>query len=140
MSTELLTELTSPSPALAQRMGFLRADLDKFTEGQLLSVGQHPFKKKKTAYLCRLSPPMDEVWEIRSCDPRPGIRVFGRFCEYDTFLALMHFHREDLGGPDDPAWPQIVNKCKAEWRKLFPTYDPHTGDTPHDYVSNIFLV
>jgi len=122
------------------RSGLLRADLDMFISGMVISVGQHPYKKKNSAYMSPLDPPADEVWEIRSRDPKPGIRVFGHFSEKDIFVALTWGFRELLGGPKSREWRNAREECKAEWRKLFHPYKPHTGSTPDDYTSNIILV
>ncbi len=122
------------------RAGGLRADLDMFTSGMVISVGQDPFKKRKNAYMSPLAPAIDQVWEIRSRDPKPGIRVFGQFSEKDVFVALTWGFRENLGGPGSHKWRDTRERCKAEWRKLFSTYSPHTGKSPHDYISNIILV
>lgn len=122
------------------RANRLRADFDMFIAGQVISVAQDPYKKKKNAYMSPLDPIADEVWEIRSRDPKPGIRVFGRFAEYDVFVALNWAHRDMLGGPKSREFRDERERCKAEWRKLFPSYAPHTGASPHDYASNIFLV
>ena len=45
------------------RLGTLRADLDRFTGGDRVAVMLHP-RPKPTAYLKRLEPTADEVWEI----------------------------------------------------------------------------
>lgn len=125
---------------IAHRAGRLRANFDMFISGLVISVGQHPYKKKISAYMSPLDPPPDEVWEIRSRDPKPGIRVFGRFSEKDVFVALTWGYREDLHGPKSREWRDAREGCKAEWRRLFHPYGPHTGSTPHDYISNIILV
>lgn len=122
------------------RAGRLRANFDMFISGLVISVGQHPYRKKKSAFMSPLDPPSDEVWEIRSRDPKPGIRVFGRFSEKDVFVALTWGYREDLGGPKSKEWRDAREQCKAEWRRLFHPYGPHVGNTPHDYISNIILV
>lgn len=123
------------------RFGRLRADLDAFIEGRLISIGKHPYKKNKKAYMSQLDPVVDEVWEIRSIDPKPGIRVFGSFSEKDTFVALTWLYRAPLMGPNSREWRDAREQCKAEWRNLFITYKPHTGaDLENDYASNAFLV
>jgi hypothetical protein len=125
-----------------QRCGQLRADLDRFIEGRLITVGNlsTPYKGK-TSYMKRLNRPHDEVWEIRSIDPHPGIRVFGRFADTDVFIALTWAKRPDLRGPRDREWRDSIEACKAEWRKLFPAYQPKSGADIRDYIStNVVLV
>lgn len=122
------------------RANRLRANFDMFISGMRISVGRLPYKKKKYAYMSPIDPPADGVWQIRSRDPKPGIRVFGSFSEKDVFVALNWDFREDLGGPESREWRDARERCKAEWRKLFHPYNPYTGDTPHDLISNTFLV
>lgn len=122
-----------------ERAGRLRADFDMFTAGTVISIGQHPYKKKKTAYMSQLDPTIDEVWQIRSRDPKPGIRVFGRFSEKDVFVALTWRFREDMGGPKSREWRDARELCKTEWRNMFHPYNPHSGKDHYEYVSNIIL-
>lgn len=142
ISSEIQAAISGPWSDVAEelRFGFLRATLDTFTEGMLIAVGKDPYKKGKIAYMCQLDPVTDEVWEIRSRAPKPGIRIFGSFSEKDSFIALTWLYREGLGGPKSREWRDAREGCKAEWRKLFPAYNPHTGENFDDYASNIFLV
>ena len=86
-----------------ERCGYLRADLDRFLDGTILAVAQKPYGSN-TSYLKRLEPPRDEVWEIRSRDPKPALRVFGRFAAKNIFVALNWASRIDLGGPKAREW------------------------------------
>jgi hypothetical protein len=125
---------------LEYRGGQLRAYLERFITGQLIGVAKEPYHAR-TAYMAQLSPLREEVWEIRSRDPRPAIRVFGRFAQQDTFVALTWAYRKPLGGPNSHEWRDAIEITKAEWRKLFPTYDPFSGTTVNDYITdNVFLV
>jgi hypothetical protein len=118
------------------RSGRLWEDFDRFVEGRLISVSlDSPYIKPKDTYLARLDPGRDEVWEIRSRVPRPGIRVFGRFADVDHLILLNWGYRDPLGGPGSREFEIELRKCKAEWRKLFPSYDAHSGDSVHEYVS-----
>jgi hypothetical protein len=116
------------------RCGKLWEDFDRFVEERLIVVSLEPYTKPKETYLARLDPGRDEVWEIRSRAPKPGIRVFGRFADTDHLILLNWEYREPLGGPGSEEFNIEIRKCKAEWRKLFPTYDAHTGDKVHEYV------
>jgi hypothetical protein len=123
----------------------LRADLDRFSQGGLIAIAERPFRKGKTAYMRQLFRWREEVWEIRSRDPNPGIRVLGRFAETNVFVALTWHKRADLLGPESRAWRDAIVTCKTEWRNLFPAYQPKSGDAasvyPTDYISaNTFLV
>ena len=122
-----------------ERCGRLRADFDYFMEGSLLPVAEKPFKGK-TSYMKRLEDHSDQVWEIRSRDPEPGLRIFGQFADKDVFVALTWHMRADLLGPKSREWRDAILECKTEWRNLFPAYQPKTGGNLRDYVSNIVLV
>jgi hypothetical protein len=116
------------------RCGRLWAATDMFVTGALITMAlDDPYKKPKTTYMARLDPPRDEVWEVRVLDPKPGIRVFGRFAECDAFVALTWAPREAL--PNSQEWRDAREGCKVEWRKLFPTYNAVTGDSVNEYVS-----
>lgn len=118
--------------AVEYRMGKLRADLDHFSTGRLITVSSG---SEKHAYMKLLDDADEEVWEIRSRDPKPSLRVFGRFADTDVFVAT-HFHdRVSLGEPGSRAWRDEFVRCKAEWRKLFPTYEPKRGLSINDYIS-----
>jgi hypothetical protein len=119
-----------------ERCGKLWEDFDRFSEGRLISVDlDHPYTKPKATYLSRLDPGRDEVFEIRSRFPKRGIRVFGRFAECDTLILLNWEYRDLLGGPDTPEFIIEIRKAKATWRRLFPTYDAHSGANVNEYVS-----
>lgn len=132
----------------ARRCNRLRADLEAFVIGDVISVCLTPFKAD-SAYMGRLDKPADEVWDIRARDPHPSLRVFGRFAGKDTFVALFWSPRSieipfsqrlPLGDRKSIQWKDAIRECKAEWRNLFHTYQPVHGDTHDVYVSNSFLV
>lgn len=54
------------------RSGRLRADLDTFTEGRVISVAQAAYKKPKTTYMARLEPLADEVWKNQKSRSQAG--------------------------------------------------------------------
>lgn len=127
-------------PNWADRCGLLRADFDRFITGGRIAIAARPYQAR-SAYMAQLDQPRDEVWEIRSRDPEPSIRVFGRFALTNWFVALTWSKRADLKGPESREWRDAIEACKAEWRKLFPTYNPRMGDHVHDYISaRYFLV
>lgn len=128
------------NPILMTRSGTLRADLDHFSQGGLISVAQDPFKGGKAAYIKQLHPTYKEIWEIRSRNPDPGLRVFGRFADTDIFIALSCHMRKSLGGPKDRNWRDAIIDCKTKWDHLFPTYNPKSAGGqnvyPTDYISS----
>jgi hypothetical protein len=129
--------------SMERRCGRLRADLEAFIGGDIIPVCLNPFEAK-TAYFGRLHPASDGIFDIRSRDPSPALRVFGAFAETDTFVALTWSPRSrqvrwtikrPLGPRGSRAWRDAVVGCKTEWKRLFPTYPPVTGDRLHDYIS-----
>jgi hypothetical protein len=131
---------TGPWADIAEekRFGLLRANLDDFTRNAPLTVEWNPFEARD-AYFGRLDPISDEVWDIRSRDPRPAIRVLGSFADTDTFVGLVWGWRKEWDGKESCEWRDARVRTGAEWRKLFPAYTPHKGDHIHDYLSNAVL-
>lgn len=126
------------------RAGRLAADLVRFLRGDIITVAAQP-GPGKAAYMSRLDPEQAEVWDIRSVDPSPAIRVLGRFAGKDLFVALTWHWRRDLKDRTTPdgvrRWRRAIAGCKAEWRKLFGPYPPLSNRSyPHDYISNADVV
>jgi hypothetical protein len=126
------------------RAGRLRADLEEFIKGEEITLCFEPFAAK-TAYMGRLCPIVDSVWDIRSRDPSPALRVVGFFAEMDAFVALRWAPRSrrpgwtdkpPLGDRDSSEWRDIIVQCKTDWKNLFHTYLPVTGECINAYVSD----
>jgi hypothetical protein len=120
-----------------KRFAQMRAYLDAFVEGRRISVASDPHKKPKTSFMARNEPVRAEVFDIRCLDPAPGIRVFGRFSEFNTFVALTWEHREAINGKDFDA---AVNRCIAAWQTLFPLQPLFSGRNLNDYLSDFIAV
>src|SRR5215813_14678146 len=136
VSSEIRDLLFGPwdNKELEKRSQQLRADLEVFIEGKIISVTQDT-SQTIDAYLAQLEPPKSEIWEIRSRNPRPSIRVLGSFAKTDVFIALTWFYRNDLGDRNSQEWKKAITLTKAAWRRLFLTYAPISGRMPDDYVS-----
>ena len=105
---------TEGDPEWDERIGRLRADLEVFvTEA---SIGPK--------YLFLLYPSADAVWEIRSVQDSPSIRVLGLFPAADIFVSTNYALREALEGWQTRAWKTVKRMAKAVWRALFGTYRP----------------
>jgi len=141
ISVDLQNTLDGPWKTAAEerRFGRLRGDLDAFVEGRRISVANHPYEKNRTAYIARVDPVEAEVWDIRSIDPSPSIRVLGCFIETDLFVALAWAYRKDLDGPGGPLWKAFIKRAQHEWRRLFLTYIPYSGSEISDYISENFF-
>jgi hypothetical protein len=149
ISPEIQGLLDGPweSETMERRCGRLEADLQAFVKGDNIALSLTPYEHK-TAYLGRLDRPKDEVWDIRSRDPSPGLRVFGRFGDIDLFVALSWAPRSvgwgsqsALGDVSTMNWDFAILECQERWNDLLPGHKPIHGEGIHDYVSsNVFLV
>jgi hypothetical protein len=126
-----------PNNRKGQRLGQMRTDLDRFTKNDRIPIALFPKRKPPSTYLARLDPVTNEVWDIRSIDPKPGIRILGRFSERDTFVALVWDFHENVCGRT--AWAAFGEHCLQEWNRLFPVTGPHTGTSANAYLSNNFF-
>jgi hypothetical protein len=149
ISDEIYQLLNGPweDDVWGRRCGFLRGTLEAFVKGQEIGVCLEPFKASK-AYMGRLHRPRDEVWDIRSIDPSPGIRVFGRFAEKDVFVGLIWSPRSvdipasqrlPLGPRESIEWKNAIIECKTKWTVLFPSYQPVHGREIDDYIGSNFI-
>jgi hypothetical protein len=136
MAVKLHDEIFGPSAEDADRMGFLEADLARFIDGEVITIARG---KEGTCNFKPLSPSSHEVWEIRSRDPDPSIRIFGRFAFQDVFIATNLAYRTLLGGLRSRGWAREIAICKATWTHLFPYLHPHSGDDISDYISSNFI-
>lgn len=107
------------------RYGALRADLEQF----ITSANLYP------KYLFWLTPKRDVVWEIRSVEDIPSLRVLGRFAEYDVFVALTIEERSELEGWNSQSWRRAIRTCVQRWMTLFFAYQPRLGNTANDFFS-----
>lgn len=87
--------------------------------------------------MARNAPIGGQVFDIRCTDPKPGIRVFGRFIELDTFVALTWDYRENLNGRD---FDDAVARCIREWQRLFPREHLFAGRSLNEYLTNFYAV
>lgn len=110
----LWAELNSSEgdPVWDERIGRLRADLEIFVTEEEITP----------KYLFRLFPKLDRVWEIRSIQEKPSIRVLGLFPLKDVFVSTNYALREALEGWQSRAWRDVKKMALAMWRKLFLTY------------------
>lgn len=138
VSKEIYDLLEGPwlDDSWARRCRRLQATLEAYVKGQRIGICLKPYKAA-SAYMARLNKPSDEVWDIRSTDPNPALRVFGRFADRNLFVALIWSprsveipasQRPPLGPRDSDEWRDAIVECKAEWKKLFPSYSPIHGD------------
>jgi hypothetical protein len=132
----LFNEITSKDNE-SFRIGVLSRDLDHFCNGGSITVGRG---RESTCRMKPLDPSENEVWEIRSRDPEPQVRVFGRFCFQDEFIATNAEFRDNLGNPDlskwqGNNWPAEILRCQRAWDRVLPGQTPYSGVDVHDYIS-----
>lgn len=142
VSTKISKLLEGPweSETWERRGNRLRADLEAFVKGDIITVSLTPYEHRN-AYMGRLDRPDDEVWDIRSRDPKPGLRLFGRFALQDVFIALNWVSRRELRDVATLKWDFAILECQERWKELFPANEPIHGDNIHDYIStNVVLV
>lgn len=137
-------DAATADPRFQGQAGELRGWLDNFSRGRRIVVGDRDSKTADMKCLER----SQGVWSIRK-RKAPSTRIFGHFIETDVFLALGVHLVTDLFdevwdirnwmrlkiGEFFPSWATEIRNCKAEWRKLFPTYQPHTAETLSGYLS-----
>jgi hypothetical protein len=135
VSEAIWTLLENPPRIWATRLRRLRADFESFVVGNVISVSLTPFKAQ-TAYMGLLAPTADGVWDVRSRDPSPALRVLGQFACRDTFVALVLASRSvrtdlgirgPLGGRASRAWRDAILDCRTTWQNLFLELQPVQG-------------
>jgi hypothetical protein len=145
LSAEVFALIDGPwgSSQEARRCNKLRADLEAFVTGRRRTICVRPFKARNDQ-MALLDPVSNGVWDIRSQNPAPGLRIFGMFAAKDVFLALIpaarskpvdYLSRGPFEGKDDPAWGEVITETKDLWRRTMSTYQPVSGDNADDYFS-----
>ena len=143
ISNEINNLLFGPwrSQTTKNRAARLLADLQYFVSGKQISICIEPYVHKD-AFMGRLDMPRHEIWDIRSRDPKPGVRVFGRFADIDYFVGLTWRPRSvkwetkgPLGNKHSIEWE--IEKLETEqlWKSLFPNETPIHGNKISDYIS-----
>ena len=138
--TTRIARLLSVSPSVMEylqsddmRAGQLHAELDSFIGGDKITISMIP-RHAGSAFIGLLEPAQDGVFDIRSIDPRPAVRVLGAFVRRDYFVGLVPRTRKMLLTPKD--WETAIEDCKREWKHCFHESLPLTGASPNDYLSN----
>jgi hypothetical protein len=147
LSPEVAKLLLGPWPdtPMGFRCARLRAEFEGFLQGDPLVVCWRPFKGRTHHQLGRLSPVEHGVWDLRSVDPRPGLRVFFCLGARDMMVALTcsprsvevdWLSRAPLGPRDGPEWKRAIRDCRSMWSELFPGQSPLVGAKVDECFSN----
>ena len=115
----------------ATRFAKAKAVMDDFIEFGHITVGMDPFDKDSNAIMARVDPTDYEIFDLRAISPQPGIRILGCFMGPDEFIMLTWDFRENF----EDHWPEQVERCRAEWERLFPGLEPHKGAHLNDYIT-----
>lgn len=143
VTTEIASLIDAPPARFASRCAKLRADIESFVTGDEITVCLEPFEARK-AYMGLLSPPEDGVWDIRSRDPSPSLRLLGHFADCDLFVASVIASRSmpwppvmrgPLGSRDSHEWAEAIRAANAEWRKHFGPFKQAYGGDIHDVLT-----
>jgi hypothetical protein len=117
----------------------LLGDLDSFIAGEIITTSMVP-REAREAYMGLLHPIADGLWDIRSRDPSPALRMLGGFSRRDTFVGLVLYERRLMGDFFSKEWKFAISECKRQWTHRFHALQPITGDDLHGYLSNFFSV
>lgn len=138
---QLKADISERVEEWGRRVGRLQADFESFVKGEHISLSMTPFEHK-TATMGLLAPTADGTWEVRSRDPKPGLRVFGKFPCADTFVALSWEPRSVRFGRKQPLGDRLsleyqlaLIETNELWNTALPDLAPLTGGNYRDYVS-----
>lgn len=120
----------------ASRHREFEASLDAFINWEEISVSEDPFYKGRETFLARVHPVNLEFWDIRTIEPPQGMRCLGAFIGQDEFVALVCDYRENY---DWGEFDRLVERCRAQWKLLFGTLTPHSGDSLDAYLTKYYL-
>lgn len=133
---------------MGHRRARLRADLENIMAGERLVVCWTPGKARQRHQIGRLEPLDDNIFDIRSSNPAPGLRVLFHFAEKDVLVAhlcsprshsVRWLARPPLAERSSKAWRRAIAESNQNWSVLFPRHSPHNGSHIDDYLSNAIL-
>ena len=141
---QLAAQISERAEAWGKRVGLLQGDFESFVRGQHIALSMTPFEHR-SAFMGLMDPAADGTWEIRSRDPNPGLRVFGKFPCADTFVALsweprsVYFGgKRSLGVRHSLEYQFALIETNDRWNAVLPDVIPLIGGTYCDYVSENF--
>jgi hypothetical protein len=149
MSQEINQMVSGPWPPgpMGNRCARLRGDLENIVTAEHVTVCWDPYQARNEQ-IGRLDPVRDEVWDLRSQEPSPGLRVFFRFADKDVLVALTcaprsvrvsWLHRLPLLGQGSREWRDAIIECRREWGMLFPAHEPVSGTDINAYLTGAVL-
>ena len=127
-----------------KRVGRLYANLQNIVTGGDVELSFEPFKHRNATFGL-LDPEHEGTWEYRDRDPEPGLRVFGRFADIDTFVAidwaprsrpLDGFDKQPLGAADSQEYLFAQIAVQQFWNRHLAAIRPILGAKCSDYFSS----
>ena len=107
-----------------RRWAQLEADISHFIEGGFVTED----------LIKQLKPRKFEHWELRSRNPRPSLRVFGRFAKPDVFVGTHVSARRFLGGMWSSEYEHEKLVCGDHW-KAAGLPEPFSADAYEKYIT-----
>ena len=147
LSPEINALISGPwrDSAMRDRCYRLRADLENILAGARLTCCDIPREAKEKHQIGRLDPIEDKIFDIRSLEPSPALRIIFHFAERDVFVIHTCSPRSvnvswltRLPLVNEKLWRRAISNGKARWSILFPGHEP-PGASIHDYLSNAFV-
>lgn len=128
---EVCARIVGPWTTAEERsfMPQVQADLENFIEGGWINA---TFRMRPNAYCKRLQDGSKSVWELRTIDPAPGVRIFGMFAMKDVFIGTGMLLRSEL---NDCSFKEEIRNTKAKWRNILHTYAPVVSENINDYIT-----
>lgn len=135
VSSDVLAAVTPPYHSAKnreqrERLREFREFLDAFLEHSHISVAQNPDDKPEFAMLARVKPVEREFWDFRVTAPNAGIRAFGAFADYNTFVVLTWEYRDQISDFDGE-----VQNCIDVWTDMFGSLEPYMRPHLRQYLS-----
>jgi hypothetical protein len=147
MSPEISALISGPwkDVAMRDRCYRLRADLENVLAGFPLTYCDIPREAKDKHQISRLDPVEDNIFDIRSTDPAPGLRIIFHLAERDVLVLhtcsprSVHVSWLDrVPLINEKLWRRAISESKTRWSILFPGCDP-PGGSIHEYLSNAIV-
>jgi hypothetical protein len=147
MSPEINMLMSGPwkDVVMRDRCYSLRAELENILTGSPLTYCDIPREAKDKHQISRLDPAEDNIFDIRSVDPPPGLRIIFHFAERDVLVLHTCSPRSvrvswSARVPliNDKVWRRAISESMARWSILFPGCDP-PGGSIHEYLSNAIV-
>jgi hypothetical protein len=114
----------SADEKVLRRWAQLEADIGFFVEGGFITEDR----------LKQLEPYKYEHWALRSLQPRPSLRVFGRFAEPDVFVGTHVTERPALGQKWSIDWEMEKLACEGHWEAAG-LGNPFSANTYEAYIT-----